>query len=158
MHITGCWHCQEPQNTARQIRTLPTVERVPNVPRERALDGSMLKPELAARRQPLTRPPSPRWLHDYRRLALEDYGPEDPLLFEESVRRSTAELRESKKGVRRGVRKAFTGSTCSPWLVQSISNCRAKRGRAGKNWPKMGVVSHSCAHFPEQVKEVLIGN
>ena len=149
MHITGYWHCQEPQNTARQIRTLPTVKRMPNVPRGRALEGSLLKPELSARRQPLTRPPSPRWLHDYRRLALEDYGPEDPLLFEESVRRSTAELRESKKGVRRGVRKVFTGSACSPWLVQSISNCRAKRGRAGKFGQKMGVVPHSCAHFPE---------
>ena len=150
MHITGCWHCQEPQNTARQIRTLPTVKRMPNVPRGRALEGSLLKPELSARRQPLTRPPSPRWLHDYRRLALEDYGPEDPLLFEESVRRSTAELRESKKGVRRGVRKAFTGSACSPWLVQSISNCRAKRGRAEKFCQKWGLFLTDWLTFPSR--------
>ena len=149
MHITGYWHCQEPQNTARQIRTLPTVKRMPNVPRGRALEGSLLKPELSARRQPLTRPPSPRQLLDTRRLVLEDYGPEDPLLREDPVRRSAAELRESKEGVRRGVRKAFTGSTCSPWLVQSISNCRAKRGRAEKFCQKIGVGSHSSAHFPE---------
>ena len=149
MHITGCWHCQGPQNTARQIRTLPTVKRMPNVPRGRALEGSLLKPELSARRQPLTRPPSPRQLLDTRRLVLEDYGPEDPLLREDPVRRSAAELRESKEGVRRGVRKAFTGSTCSPWLVQSISNCRAKRGRAEKFCQKIGVGSHSSAHFPE---------
>ena len=137
MHITGYWHCQEPQNTARQIRTLPTVKRMPNVPRGRALEGSMLKPEVSARRQPLTRPPSPRQIHDDRRLVLEDCGPGDPLLFEDPVRRSTAELRESKEGVKRGVRKAFTGSACSPWLVQSISNCRAERGRAenfGQKW------------------------
>ena len=82
---------------------------MPNVPRGRALEGSMLKQELTARRQPLTRPPSPRWLHDYRRLALEDDGPEDPLLREDPVRRSAAEMRESKEGVKRGVRKAFTG-------------------------------------------------
>ena len=74
------------------------------------------------------------------------------------MRRSAAELRESKEGVRRGVRKAFTGSTCSPWLVQSISNCRAKRGRARKNWPKMVVVCHRLVHSPEQVKEVFLGN
>ena len=94
----------------------------------------------------------------HRRLVHEDYGPEDQLLREEPVRRSAAELRESKEGVRRGVRKAFTGSTCSPWLVQSISNCRAKRGRARKNWPKMVVVSHACEHFQAQVNEVLLGN
>ena len=150
MHITGYWHCQEPQNTARQIRTLPTVKRMPNVPRGRALEGSLLKPELSARRQPLTRPPSPRWLHDYRRLALEDYGPEDPLLFEESVRRSTADLRESKEGVKRGVRKAFTGSACSPWLVQSISNCRAERGGAGKIGKKWGSVPIPVLNFPSR--------
>ena len=150
MHITGYWHCQEPQNTARQIRTLPTVKRMPNVPRGRALEGSLLKPELSARRQPLTRPPSPRWLHDYRRLALEDYGPEDPLLFEESVRRSTAELRESKKGVRRGVRKAFTGSACSSWLVQSISNRRAKRGRAETFCQKWGLFLTPVLTFPSR--------
>ena len=139
MHITGCWHCQEPQNTARQIRTLPTVKRMPNVPRGRALEGSLLKPGLSARRQPLTRPPSPRLLDDDRRLVLEDCGPGDPLLFEDPVRRSTAELRESKEGVRRGVRKAFTGSASSPWLVQSISNCRASRGGAEKNGKKWGL-------------------
>ena len=150
MHITGYWHCQEPQNTARQTRTLPTVKRMPNVPRGRALEGSMLKQELTARRQPLTRPPSPRQLLDTRRLVLEDCGPEDPLLREDPVRRSTAELRESKEGVRRGVRKAFTGSACSPWLVQSISNCRAERGGAGKIGQKWGLFLIPVLTFPSR--------
>ena len=56
------------------------------------------------------------------------------------------------------MRKAFTGSMCSPWLIQSISNRRAKRGGAGKFGQKMGVVCHRLAHSPEQVKEVFIGN
>ena len=137
MHITGYWHCQGPQNTARQIRTLPTVKRVPNVPRGRALEGSMLKQELTARRQPLTRPPCPRWLDDDRRLVLQQNEPEESLLRAGPGGSSPTVLRESKEGVRRGVRKAFTGSTCSPWLIQSISNRRAKRGGAenlAKKW------------------------
>ena len=123
---------------------------MPNVPRGRALEGPMLKPELSARRQPLTRPPSPRLLDDDRRLVLEDCGPGDPLLFEDPVRRSTAELRESKEGVKRGVRKAFTGSACSPWLVQSISNCRAERGGAEKIGKKWGLFLTDWLTFPSR--------
>ena len=123
---------------------------MPNVPRGRALEGFMLKPELSARRQPLTRPPSPRLLDDNRRLVLEDYGPEDQLLREEPVRRSAAELRESKEGVRRGVRKAFTGSTCSPWLIQSISNRRAKRGGAENLANKWGLFLMPVLNFPSR--------
>ena len=149
MHITGCWHCQEPQNTARQIRTLPTVKRMPNVPRGRALEGFMLKRELSTRRQPLSRPPSPRLLDDNRRLDLEDCGPQESLLRAGPCGSSPTVPTVPLARRQRDLDEAFTVSTCSSCLLQSISNCRAKRGRAEKIGQKMGAVPHSCAHFPE---------
>ena len=135
------------QYTARQIRTIRTVNRVPNVPRGRVLEGSTLKPELRARPQPLTQPYGPQRPPCRRQPVVEESSRDLPLLPGGPSRMPAARQEKSNQAVRGGIREAFTASAQLLLLASTAISRRAQRGGAQKMSKKVGSVPIAMATF-----------